>query len=124
MAAAGLSSLSHSLKSMAEAKPQSLKIAVGPLKKVRATTSRKTKTRRKLLEAKKMNEHARELAYRSFLFMGLSIIFVVGPWQVAFQNDFGVSAVYFDLLSTFVLLMGEFLRKGKKPLLVGPKPFF
>jgi voltage-gated potassium channel len=114
MAAAGLSSLSHSLKSMAEAKPQSLKIAVGPLKKVRATTSRKTKTRRKLLEAKKMKEHAKELAYRSFLFMGLSIIFVVGPWQVAFQNDFGVSAVYFDLLSTSLLLMGEFLRKGKK----------
>ncbi len=61
-----------------------------------------------------MNTFRKEIIHRFLLFMSLILIFAVGPWEVAFQNSFGESAIYLDFLTSTLIVVAEFLREGKK----------
>jgi len=58
----------------------------------------------------------KELIHRSLLFMSLILIFSVGPWEVAFQNSFGESAVYLDWLSSILIVIAEYFRPETKTI--------
>ena len=61
-----------------------------------------------------MNLFRKEIIYRFLLFMSLIFIFAVGPWEVAFQNSFGETAVYLDILTSILIVVAEFFRTGSK----------